>query len=162
RIGRAALALARRLGGRPAQGAATTHRATELAIGLAATELYTALPRETRRALGDVPRIIESLQRDAETLRDHLQRLQDALSDAGDAATGQDYADVRAMRDELSDRHREVVSTLERLRLDLLRLHAGAVSVDGVTTQVGLAGDVAQEVRRLLEARGDVERFLAR
>ncbi|MBI2407790.1 MAG: serine/threonine protein kinase [Gemmatimonadetes bacterium] len=162
KIGRGVFALARRLGGRPAHGAATTHRATELAIGMAATELFASLPRDTRRALGDVPRIIGSLQRDAELLREQHQRLQKALDDAGDVATGQEYADVRAMRDELGERHREVVSTLERLRLDLLRLHAGAVSVDGVTTQVGLAGDVAQEVRRLLEARGDVERFLAR
>jgi predicted transcriptional regulator of viral defense system len=67
---------------------------------------------------------------------------------------------VRALRDELAARHREVVSMLERMRLDLLRLHAGAMSVDGVTTQLGLAKDVAQEVRRLLEARGELERFL--
>ncbi len=162
KIGRAAFALARRLGGRPVEGAATTHRATELAIGMAASELFTSLPRETRRALGDVPRIVTSLQRDAEQLREHHQRLQDALADAGDAATDDEYASVRTLRDELGERHREVVSTLERMRLDLLRLHAGAVQVDGVTTQVALADDVAQEVRRLLEARGELERFLKR
>ncbi|MBM3906751.1 MAG: serine/threonine protein kinase [Gemmatimonadetes bacterium] len=162
RLGRAVFAVARRLGGRPQNGAATTHRATELAIGLAANELFSSLPRDTRKRLGDVPGIVDSLQRDAETLRGHHQRLQDALADAGESATGDEYATVRRMRDELRDRHREVVSTLERMRLDLLRLHAGAVSVDGVTTQVGLAGDVAQEVRRLLEARGELERFLAR
>lgn len=162
KVGRAAFALARRLGGRPVEGAATTHRATELAIGMAASELFASLPKETRRALGDVPRIVASLQRDAELLRDHHLRMNDALADAGDAATGDEYASVRALRDELGERHREVVSTLERMRLDLLRLHAGAVKVDGVTTQVALADDVAQEVRRLLEARGELERFLKR
>lgn len=162
KVGRAAFALARRLGGRPVEGVATTHRATELAIGMAASELFASLPRETRRALGDVPRIVASLQRDAELLREHHQRLNDALSDAGDAATGDEYASVRALRDELGERHREVVSTLERMRLDLLRLHAGAVQVDGVTTQVALADDVAQEVRRVLEARGELDRFLQR
>jgi serine/threonine-protein kinase len=160
KVGRAAFALARRLGGRPVEGAATTHRATEMAIGMAASELFASLPRETRRALGDVPRIIDSLQHDAEVLRAHHLRLQESLADAGDAAADAPYADVRALRDELGERHREVVSTLERIRLDLLRLHAGAMSVDGVTTQVGLAGEVAQEVRRLLEARGELERFL--
>jgi len=160
KVGRAAFALARRFGGRPAEGAATTHRATEMAIGMAASELFASLPRETRRALGDVPRIIDSLQHDAEVLRAHHLRLQDSLADAGDAAAGEPYADVRALRDEIGERHREVVSTLERMRLDLLRLHAGAMSVDGVTTQVGLASEVAQEVRRLLDARGELERFM--
>ncbi|MHB8839467.1 MAG: hypothetical protein ACYC7F_11010 [Gemmatimonadaceae bacterium] len=46
------------------------------------------------------------------------------------------------------------------MRLDLLRLHAGTMSVEGVTTQLGLAQDVAQDVRRLLEARGELDRFL--
>jgi hypothetical protein len=160
RIGRTAFALARRLGGRPLEGAATTHRATELAISMAAGELFASLPKATRRALGDVPTIVASLQRDAELLRAHRQSLQDALAEAGDAAAGDEYAEVRALRDELAARHREVVSMLERMRLDLLRLHAGAMSVDGVTTQLGLAKDVAQEVRRLLEARGELERFL--
>ncbi|MBA4072946.1 MAG: hypothetical protein C0497_14065, partial [Gemmatimonas sp.] len=160
KIGRAAFAVARRIGGRPVDGAATTHRATEMAIGMAAAELFATLPRDTRRALGDVPRIVASLQHDAELLRAHHQKLQDSLADAGDAAAGESYAEVRALRDELGERHRDVVSTLERMRLDLLRLHAGAMSVDGVTTQVGLAGDVAQEVRRLLEARGELEQFL--
>ena len=162
KVGRAAFALARRLGGRPMEGAATTHRATELAISMAAGELFASLPKETRRRLGDVPRIIASLQRDAEALRAHRDTLQEALAEAGDAAAGDQYAEVRALRDELGERHREVVSTLERMRLDLLRLHAGAMSVEGVTTQLGMAKDVAQEVRRLLEARGELERFLTR
>lgn len=162
RIGRAAFALARKLGGKPVAGAATTHRATELAIGMAAGELFDSLPKATRRALGDVPRIVASLQADASSLRMHHDQLQDALAEAGDAAAGAEYTEVRALRDEMGERHREVVSTLERMRLDLLRLHAGAMTVDGVTTQVGLASDVAQEVRRLLDARGELDRFLNR
>ena len=162
KVGRAAFALARRMGGKPVDGAATTHRATELAISMAAGELFASLPRATRRTLGDVPHIIASLQRDAEALRAHRDTLQEALAEAGDAAAGDQYAEVRALRDELGERHREVVSTLERMRLDLLRLHAGAMSVEGVTTQLGMAKDVAHEVRRLLEARGELERFLKR
>ncbi len=160
KVGRAAFALARRFGGRPVEGAATTHRATELAISMAAGELFASLPKATRRTLGDVPKIIASLQRDAESLRAHRDTLQASLAEAGDAAERDQYADVRALRDDLGERHREVVSTLERMRLDLLRLHAGTLSVEGVTTQLGLAQDVAQEVRRLLEARGELDRFL--
>ena len=162
RIGRAAFALARRFGGRPVAGSATTHRATELAIGMAASELFASLPKDTRRALGDVPRIVASLQRDAEVLRAHHEQLQESLAEAGDNTSDEGYAELRALRDEMGERHREVVSTLERMRLDLLRLHAGAMTVDGVTTQVGMADDVAQEVRRLLDARGELERYLKR
>ena len=169
RIGRAAFALARKLGGRSATGAAMTHRPTELAIGMAAEELFAALPKETRQSLGDVPTILAQLQRDATELRAHHDRLQEALADAegaseaagrGVGGAGDAYADLRELRDEMGRRLRDVVGALETTRLDLLRLHAGAMTVDGVTTHFGLAEDVSAAVRRLLEARGEIERYL--
>ena len=160
RLGKAAFALARYLGGTPQAGAATTHRATELAIGLAADELFRALPKATQRQLGDVPGLVAKLRRDATDLRAKHDELQDLLLDAGEAATGNDYADLRALRDELAERHRAVVSTLETTRLSLLRLHAGALGVDGLTTHFAEADEVSAEVRRLLEARGELEKFL--
>jgi predicted Ser/Thr protein kinase len=161
RIGRFAFGLAKRLGGRPVAGAATTHRATEMAIGMAAGELFAALPKETKRALGDVPSVISSLQGNATQLRSALDRLHDSLGEAGEAAMGDEYAELRTLRDDLTDRHRQVIAALETTRLNLLRLHAGAIKVDGFTTQFDQAEDVSVEVRRLLEARGELERFLA-
>ncbi|MBK7907733.1 MAG: serine/threonine protein kinase [Gemmatimonadetes bacterium] len=160
RIGQLVFALAKRLGGRPLAGAATTHRATEMAIGMAADELFAALPKETRQSLGDVPTVIARLQADATELRAALDRLQDSLTDAGEAASGDGYAALRALRDDVATRHRQVITALETTRLNLLRLHAGAIKVDGFTTHVDAAGEVSAEVRRLLEARGELERFL--
>lgn len=160
RIGRAAFAVARVFGGKPTGAVSTTHRNTELAIGLAAGELFASLPKATRQQLGDVPSVVAKLQRDAAELRASHERLHDHLSDAGDAASTDAYAELRALRDELGERHREVVAALETTRLNLLRLHAGAMTVDGFTTHFDLAGDVAAEARRLLEARGELDRFL--
>jgi serine/threonine-protein kinase len=160
RAGRAAFAFARKLGARPAAGASTTHRATEMAIGMAAGELFSSLPKVTQKALGDVPGIVNNLQKDAASLRTRLDQLNESLADAGDAATGPEYAELREVRDELARRHRDVITTLETTRLNLLRLHAGAATVDGLTTHFDLADEVSHEVRRLLEARGEVERYL--
>ena len=74
---------------------------------------------------------------------------------------GDAYAELRTLRDELTGRHRQVIAALETTRLNLLRLHAGAIKVEGFTTQFDQAEDVSVEVRRLLEARGELERFLA-
>ena len=41
-----------------------THRATELSLGMAAEQLFESLPKATRQALGDVPALLERLQRD--------------------------------------------------------------------------------------------------
>jgi hypothetical protein len=84
-----------------------THRATELALGLAAEQLYEGLPRESREALADLPAVLRRLQDDA-----------------------------------------------------LLRLHAGAGSVEGLTTHLGLAAEVSEEVERLIAAHAEVERTL--
>lgn len=127
---------------------------------MAADELFAALPKETRQSLGDVPTVIARLQADATELRAALDRLQDSLTDAGEAASGDGYAALRALRDDVAARHRQVITALETTRLNLLRLHAGAIKVDGFTTHVDAAGEVSAEVRRLLEARGELERFL--
>lgn len=47
------------------------------------------------------------------------------------------------------------------MRLGLLRLHAGSVSVQGFTTNLGLAVEVSEQVERIIAAHGDVERALA-
>jgi serine/threonine-protein kinase len=161
RIGKAVFGVARKLLGNRILGTAMTHRATELSLGLAAEQLYEALPKETRQLLGDLPAVLKRLQSDAQTLRLHHDALQDALNDAGDGSSDADYADVRATRDELHAKLGDAVGALETIRLNLLRLHAGSGSVEGLTTHIGIAAGLSDEVARLIAAKSEMERGLA-
>ena len=160
RIGKAAFAVAAKITGKRSAPATVTNRATELSLGLAAEQLYESLPKASRKDLGDVPAILGRLQRDAAKLKQRLATLQDALNDAGDGAESAAYADIRQARDETAAQVRSVVGTLETMRLNLLRLHAGSMTVQGLTTQFGAAADIAAEVERLIEAQGEVEQAL--
>ena len=41
--------------------------------------------------------------------------------------------------------------------MNLLRLHAGSATVEGLTTHIGLAVEVSAEVERLIAAQEEVE-----
>jgi eukaryotic-like serine/threonine-protein kinase len=84
--------------------------------------------------------------------------LQEALADAGDAAASSEYADVRATRDATHTKLGETVGALETIRLNLLRLHAGSATVEGLTTHLGLAAEVSEEVERLISAYKSMDR----
>ena len=160
RIGRVVFAMARRLVGRRKASAVMTHRATELALGLAAENLFETLPKETRLALGDLPKVLDRLQHDAQLLRAQYNELQEALSEAPDGGASEAYADVRATRDAIHDKLTDTVGALETIRLNLLRLHAGSATVDGLTTHLNIAAEVSREVERLLAAREELEHHL--
>jgi hypothetical protein len=158
-LGRLAFSIAKRSGtGRPAV-AAMTHRATELSLGLAAEQLYDSLPRETRQSLGELPAVVRQLQDDAQSLRRRYESLQEGLAGSG-AAGNPEFDDLRAVRDEVQARLGEAVGTLETLRLGLLRLHAGSVTVEGLTTHMDVAAEVSAQVSRLIAANEDVDRAL--
>ncbi len=159
-IGRAAWAIGRRLIRGPVAESAITHRATELSLGMAAENLFQSLPRATREQLGDLPGVLHRLQDDAQQLRRHLDGLQEVLNDAGEDATGAAYDAVRRDRDAMQAKLGETVAALETIRLNLLRLHAGSLSVAGLTTHIGLAADVSAEVERLLKGQDEVARML--
>ena len=160
RIGKTVFTVARKLLGNRMQVSPMTHRATELSLGMAAEQLFESLPRESRKALGDLPPLLARLQADAQTLRRRYDNLQEALHDAGDAAPSAEYADVRDARDEIHGKLREAVGALETIRLNLLRLHAGSSTVEGLTTQLGLAVAVSEEIERLIAAHDETERAL--
>jgi len=160
RLGRFAFALGRKLLAEGARGSAMTHRATELSLGLAAEQLFENLPKDARQQLGDIPALLERLQQDAQELRRRRDDIQVALDEAGEAAAGAGYADVREVRDELHVKLGETVSALETIRLNLLRLHAGSLSVQSVTTHLGIAAEVSEEVERLIAAHGEVASLL--
>ena len=161
RIGKLAFSLARRLLGDRVRQSAMTHRPTELSLGLAAEQLYETLPKDQRHALADLPALLARLQQDAQALRVRYDELQEALASARDEASSAEYAALLSSRDAAHAKLGEAVGALETIRLELLRLHAGVGSVEGLTTHLGLAADVSDEVRRLIAAREEVERDVA-
>jgi hypothetical protein len=161
RIGRLAFALGRKLLGNRVLGSAMTHRATELSLGMAAENLYGSLPKEMRSALGDLPDLLRRLQGDAQMLRKRHDDLQEVLAEAGDAGSSDAYDDLRADRDAVHAKLGDAVGALETIRLNLLRLHAGSGTVEGLTTHIGLAAEVSAEVERMLAAQEEVEQGLA-
>jgi serine/threonine-protein kinase len=165
RVGSWAFAVAKRLRGAKPMAPAMTHRATELSLGLAAEQLFESLPKATRESLGDVPDVLHRLQQDAQRLRVRLNRLQDGLQQHGLqqhglSAIGDDASELHAERDRVSERLRATVGAMETLRLSLLRLHAGSLSLDAFTTHLDLAADVSADVERLIAAQDEVDVLL--
>ncbi len=159
---------------------AGTHRPTELALGMAAEKLFDELPKETRAQLREVPDVLRRLEDDARRMRGRLEELQDAVGGTGEGGSGKGgtgdagrgtrgvnaaiverrdrvLEDLVAERDLVQQRLRDAVAALETIRLNLLRLHAGSGSVQSVTTDLGLAREVAQEIDGLLDGRREVE-----
>ena len=160
KIGKFVFGVARKLLGKRAIVPAMTHRATELSLGMAAEQLFESLPKESRLALGDLPALLRRLESDAQSLRARYDELQEALGDGGDAAASAEYADLRAERDTIHARLGDAVGALETIRLNLLRLHAGSATVAGLTTHLGLAAALSDDVERLIAAQEEVEQMV--
>lgn len=69
-------------------------------------------------------------------------------------------ADLQVERDLVQRRLGDAVKALETIRLNLLRLLAGSGSVQSLTTDLGLARDVAQEIGLILAAEREIEEEL--
>jgi len=169
RLGRWLFGGARMFAGAKTLPASLTHRPTELALGMAAEQLYETLPKETRQQLCELPDVVHRLEGDAQRMRARLEELQEALSDVGqrgapDPAIGARHdrivADLSAERDLVQQRLKDAVAALETIRLNLLRLHAGTGSVQSLTTDLGLAREVAQSISRQIEGFREVESAL--
>ncbi len=132
---------------------AMTHRATELSLGLAAEQLYESLPRAVRRTLRDLPDLLRRLQGDAQALRARFDALNEAVSGGGAAGSDAARESARGARDLVQARLRDAVGALETIRLNLLRLHAGQATVSTLTTHIGVANALSDDVRRLIAAR---------
>ena len=137
---------------RPIQSA-MTHRPTELAIGMAAEQLYADLPKATRKQLGDLPTVVARLEADAQKMRAHLEELQEIAGDS---------PELREMRDAVHKRLAETVAALETIRLGLLRLKSGVGNVESLTTGLLAAREVGEAVDRLLAGHREVEETLKR
>lgn len=131
------------LGRRP-RAADAGHRATEVLLGNELAELYEALPAELRREMGGVPKTIQRLTASAESLRGQVE----AARALGQSAERQ------------QDQLMEAVAALETLRVGLLRLRAGTVSLEGFTTDLDAVQAVGERVDLLVDSRREVERML--
>ena len=97
-------------------------RPTEVALGLAAMDLFAALPADVRRSLGNLPAVVRALEEQVQRLRNDGQ--------AGEL--------------------REALGALETIRFDLLRLHGGAATLAGLTADLGAAREIGDRVDALL------------
>jgi serine/threonine-protein kinase len=145
--------LARRLGA-PEQSRAVgggVFRPTESVLGLAAAELFESLPSAYREQLNELPAIVASLEARAAEARAEMELVAATESSASDA-------DVLAARRGAAKAHlAESVAALESIRLDLLRLHAGASDLAPLTTLMDAAGRIGEDIHRLAEAQREVE-----
>ena len=146
--------LARKLGApeRSQLAGPSAFRATEAALGLAASELYAALPKEFREQLAELPTLVSALEARASEARAEMDIV------ANLAPSGADGADVlEARRKKAAAQLAEAVAALEGIRLDLLRVHAGASDLAPLTTLMDAARAIGEDIGRLADAQREVE-----
>jgi serine/threonine-protein kinase len=151
--------LARRLGA-PERSRAVgggVFRATEAALGLAASELFGALPKAYREELAELPATVEALEARAAEARAEIDVIA-ALVPSGSS----DAEVLAARRSAAAANLAKSVAALEGIRLDLLRLHAGASDLAPLTTLIDAARLVGEDVRRLADAQREVNDAVAR
>jgi serine/threonine-protein kinase len=146
--------LAQRMGA-PERSHATgvgIYRATEAALGLAAADLFAALPMAYREQLAELPATVAALEARAAEARAEVDLL------AALAPSGSHDADLLAGRRRTAAAHlTESVAALEGIRLDLLRLHADADDLAPLTTLVESARLLREDVGRLADAQREVD-----
>jgi serine/threonine protein kinase len=150
---------ARKLGApeRSRLAGASAFRATEAALGVAASELFAALPKEWREQLAELPATVATLEARAAEARADIDVI------ANMAPSGTTDADVLAARREAaSKRLADSVAALEGIRLDLLRLHAGAGDLAPLTTLMDAVRNIGEDMNRLADAQREVESAVVR
>ena len=140
--------------------ASTLHRNTELVLGLAIDDLWKVVPAPTRADLGDVPALAHALQRNAEALRDLIDRLRESEREL--ATDSDDRARVVTTLPPLEARHRETVAALERIRLQLLKLLATREHTVELTQQLASAHRLEAALTREIHGHADVRQLLGR
>jgi len=146
--------LARKLGAPERSGvaSASAFRATEVALGVAASELFAALPKAYREQLSELPAIVTALEARAAAARAEIDVVA-ALAPSGTA----DADVLRARREAAAADLGQTVAALEGIRLDLLRLHAGASDLAPLTTLIDAARVLGEDVSRLAAAQQEAE-----
>ncbi len=147
-------------------------RPTEMAIAMTAEAMFGSLPREVRESLGDVPAVLHGLEAHARLARARIEELDAAIAEAqggrgahlAGSSTRQDalIGDLSERRRQAESRLAELVTALENVRLDLLRLRAGGGSVEGITRDIAAAKAFGDDAGRLLAGEREVNDVLRR
>ena len=147
--------------------AVPANRPTEMAIAMNAEALFGTLPTAVRKSLGDVPAILRELEGHARVARARIDELDAAIAEAqhgrgahlsGSSARQESLiADLADRRSRAELRLAELVTALENVRLDLLRLRTGGGTVDGITRDLAAAREFGREADRLLASGREVE-----
>lgn len=150
--------IAKRLGA-PEQSRAVgggVFRATEVALGAAVSDLFAALPSAFRENLGELPDTVAALEANAAAARAELDVVA-ALAPSGTT----DAAMLERRRSAATAHLSASVAALEGIRLDLLRLHAGANDLAPLTTLIESARRAGDDVKRLVDAQREVDDAMA-
>ncbi|MGH7593070.1 MAG: protein kinase domain-containing protein, partial [Gemmatimonadales bacterium] len=139
------------------QATATLHRSTEMVLGLAVDDLWKAMPAALRTGLDDIPALAHALQTGAAEMRDLIEQLRRSEDEVGDEA---EIAKLVRARATLDERHRAAITTLECLRLQLLRLLATREHTAELTQQVEAAWALEADVIRNVAGHVEVRRWL--
>ena len=126
-------------------------RATEAALGVAASELFAALPKAYREQLAELPAMVEALEAKAAEARAEIEMV-NGLAPSGSAGANVLESRRKAAAAQLA----ESVAALESIRVDLLRLHAGTSDLAPLTTLIEEARVLGDDVRRLADAQREV------
>ncbi|MEP6617670.1 MAG: serine/threonine-protein kinase [bacterium] len=147
-------------------------RPTELAIAMSAEAIFTSLPRALRDEMGDVPAVLHELEAHARLARARIAEIDASIAEvqhgrganvAGSAARHEALlADMGTQRNAADARLGELVSALENVRLDLLRLRSGGGTVEGITRDIAAARRVGEEADRLIAGASEVDALLQR
>ena len=147
-------------------------RPTELAIVMSAESIFTTLPRALRDELGDVPAVLHGLEAHARLARARIGEIDASVAEvrhgrgasiAGSATRHEALlADLGAQRNAAEVRLGELVTALENVRLDLLRLRSGGGTVEGITRDIDAARRVGDEADRLIAGASEVDVLLRR
>jgi Serine/threonine protein kinase len=133
------------------------YRPTEIALGLAAADLYSALPKTFRDNLPDLPAVVSRLEAHATAARARVDEL-DALMAMGQASRSLPTPGAMdAARDVAKHELADAVAALEAVRLDLLRLHGGAVDLRPITTVLDAARELGDQLDRLNKAKREAD-----
>ena len=152
------------------QRAIPANRPTEMAIAMSAEALYESFPKAVRDSVGDVPGVLRALEAHAQAARARIAELDATMAQAQHTARNANsderqaklLADLRVQRTNADERLSEVVTALENVRLDLLRLHAGTGNTDGITQDLAAARALGDDADRLLAGVREAEAALKR
>ena len=140
-----------------------------LALGLgicgpAWAATYSVGPSGTYDQIADLPTLgpgdVVELERGATELRGLITSLQE--SEASDGVSDVDRAAIVETRLGLEVRHRETIATLERVRLQLLRLLADRQQTGALTQQLEAARAIEASLHRDVAGHAEVRRLLHR